>query len=145
MNPKLRFDLERQRRNADHARQQRAARSRRHRGTSNLKYARRPDGWREWLAVLLLKRTFKHQSKPIPVTLRPWLRANWHQWTVKDYRAALKAAKVPAHQWAALERELIAITPEWLSQQEAQREERARRIQFEAWCKAQYEKRAVSA
>ena len=95
--------------NAAHARQQRAQRSRRHRGTSNVKYARRPEGWREWLAALMLKRVFKHQSKAIPRDLRPWMPKNRGRWTVCEYRAQLKEAGVPAHQHAASVAQLKAV------------------------------------
>ena len=141
MNNKLWLDLERQRRNAEHARQQRAARSHRHRGSSYLKYARRPEGWREWLAALLLKRVFKHQSKPLPVALRPWVPANWYRWTEKEYRAALKAADIPGHQWPALIAQLKPVTPAWLAEQEARWIEREKRTQFDQWQREQYAKR----
>jgi hypothetical protein len=42
-------------------------------GKSNLKCARRPENWKEWLQAVLLKRTFFHKSRPIPVRLRPWV------------------------------------------------------------------------
>ena len=141
MNNKLWLDLERQRHNAEHARRQRAARSHRRRGSSNVKYARRPEGWREWLAALLLKRVFKHQSKPLPVALRPWVRANWYRWTKAQYCAALKAADIPGHQWDALIAQLKPVTPAWLAQQEARRVERLNREAWVAFCKEQYAKR----
>lgn len=46
----------------------------------------------------LLKKT----AKPIPLDLRPWLPRNRGRWTVEEYCAALKAAKVRKHQWTAL-------------------------------------------
>jgi len=40
---------------------------------SNLKYARRPEGWREWLAALITRRTFAHKANVLPVWARPWV------------------------------------------------------------------------
>lgn len=40
---------------------------------SNLKYARRPEGWREWLAALIARRTFTHEANVLPVWARPWV------------------------------------------------------------------------
>lgn len=39
---------------------------------SNERYARRPEGWQEWLAKLIGKR-FRYHAKPLPVRLRPWV------------------------------------------------------------------------
>ena len=60
-------------RNAIHADEQRRryARRKRHTGKSTLKYARRPEGWREWIAAKLLKRSFRLKWNVIPVGVRP--------------------------------------------------------------------------
>lgn len=46
-------------------------RKNRHSSRSNLRYARRPKGWQEWIAAVLLRRTFFDRTKVIPVHLRP--------------------------------------------------------------------------
>jgi len=60
-------------RNAQHATEQRRryARRKRNTGASNLKYARRPEGWREWIAAKILKRSFRQKWAAIPVCVRP--------------------------------------------------------------------------
>ena len=79
-----------------------AGRNRRKMSRSNVKYARRPAGWREWVQWLAGKR-FKYHSNPLPVFLRPHVPHVYERLEQGD--AALRDAIYRActkRQWAHL-------------------------------------------
>lgn len=86
-------------------------RGRRHMRRSNLKYARRPEGWREWLAALVKRRLHRHSSKPILVSIRPGVPHVDAALADPERRAAILAEArklLPRHQYER-------VYPRWVA------------------------------
>ena len=100
---------------AVHAAEQRRryARRKRHTGTSTLKYARRPQGWREWIAAKLLKRSFRQKWNVIPVSVRPSVPRVVHELNAGGDRAKaiLEVARhsMPKHQYETVYAPWLAV------------------------------------
>lgn len=77
-------------------------RGRRHMRRSNLRYAIRPEGWRDWLAGQISRRLARRKSKPIPVSIRPGVpRVDRSLRDPAQRRAILESARemLPRHQF----------------------------------------------
>lgn len=108
-------------------------RNRRRMTRSNLKYARRPEGWREWLSALVKRRLPRHKSVVIPVHLRPgvpWVDAALGYQEQRTAILAEARKRLPRHQYEK-------VYPRWVAEKTPAAERKAAKVarvaQRRAW------------